>query len=70
MRTRTHRPRTAVRLAVAVALIGSAMVLAAVPAFADHCSGEGDIRDRGGDVVAECHVVIPGQPGDRCRCPS
>lgn len=65
MRIRTHRPRTAVRLAVAVALIGSAMMLAAAPASADHCSGEGDIRDRGGDVVAECHVVIPGQPGDR-----
>ena len=65
MRIRTNKPRTAFRLAVALALVGSAMVLVAAPALADHCSGEGRIDDRGGDVVAECHVVTPGQPGDR-----
>ena len=65
MRVCTNRSRTAYRLAVALVLVGLTMVLAAAPASADHCSGEGDIRDRGGEVVAECHVAIPGQPGDR-----
>lgn len=64
MRIRTNRPRTAFRLAIALALIGSATVLAAPPASASSCSGDGGIRDRGGDVVAECYVVTPGQPGD------
>ncbi len=65
MRVCTNRSRTAFRLAVALVLVGSTMVFAAAPASADHCSGEGDIRDRGGEVVAECRVVTPGQPGDR-----
>lgn len=65
MRIRSNRPRTAFRLAVALVLVGLTMVFAAAPASADHCSGDGNIRHRGGDVVAECHVVVPGQSGDR-----
>ena len=65
MRIRTNRPRTALRLVIILALIGSAMVLVAAPASANHCSGDGRIDQRGGDVVGECHVVTPGQPGDR-----
>ncbi len=65
MRVCTHRSRTSFRLVVALALVGVTTVFAAAPASADHCSGEGDIYQGGGDVVAECHVVTPGQPGDR-----
>ena len=65
MRVCTHRPRTAVRLIVAATAIGSAMLLMAAPASANHCSGEGDIYQGGGDVVAECHGQTPGQPGSR-----
>ena len=65
MRIRTHRPRTAVRLIVATAVFGSAILLLAAPASANHCIGEGGIRDRGGDVVAECHGQTPGRPGGR-----
>ena len=62
MRVRTHRPRTAVRLILAVAFVGSASLLFAAPASANHCSGSGQIDDRGGDVVAECHGQTPGRP--------
>lgn len=65
MRIRTHRTRTAVRLIVATAVFGSAILLLAAPASANHCIGEGGIRDRGGDVVAECHGQTPGRPGGR-----
>lgn len=64
MRIRADKPRIAVRIAAALGLVGSMLLLVAGPAFADHCSGSGDVRDRGGEVVAECHVVTPGQPGD------
>ncbi len=64
MRIRAYRPRTALRLALSLTLIGS-VTLFASPASASNCSGNGSIRDRGGDVVAECHVVTPGQLGDR-----
>jgi hypothetical protein len=30
----------------------------------DECDGNGGIRDRGGEVIGECLVVLPGQPGD------
>ena len=39
------------------------VVLTAGPLSAHHCSGDGSIRDRGGEVIAECHGVTPGQPG-------
>ena len=65
MRIRSNRSRTPFRLAAALALIGSAMLLAAAPASADDCSGDGRIDQRGGNVVGECHVVVPGQPGER-----
>ncbi|MEX2134490.1 MAG: hypothetical protein WEB67_10145 [Acidimicrobiia bacterium] len=65
MRIRTYGPRLAIRLTAAVAIIGSATVFLAAPALANHCAGDGSIRDRGGDVVAECHGVTPGQPGGR-----
>jgi hypothetical protein len=39
------------------------MALSAAPARADHCSGEGDIYQGGGEVVGECHGVDPGRPG-------
>ena len=48
-----------------LALVGSAMMLVAAPASAGHCSGDGSIRDRGGDVVAECHVVTAVRSGSR-----
>ena len=65
MRVRTHRSRTAVRLIVAAALIAATMTIAVVPAWADHCSGDGSIRDRGGEVVGECHAVSQEQLGSR-----
>ena len=65
MRIRTNRSRTAVRLIVAAALFGSAMLLMAAPASAHHCSGEGDIYQRGAEVVAECHGQTPGRLGGR-----
>lgn len=63
MRIRTNRTRTPVRLIVTAALAGAAMFVGTAPALANHCGGEGSIRDRGGDVVAECHGQTPGQPG-------
>lgn len=63
MRIRTHRQRTPVRLTIAVASIVVAMALGAAPAWADHCSGDGDIYQGGGEVVGECHGVDPGNPG-------
>ncbi len=65
MRVRTHRSRTAVHLIVAVVLISAATLLMAAPASANHCSGQGDIYQGGGEVVAECHARTPGQPGDQ-----
>jgi len=64
MRVCSHRQRTAVRLIVAVALTAATATFTAAPAAADDCDGNGGIRDRGGDVVGECQVVLPGQPGD------
>jgi hypothetical protein len=63
MRVRAHRPRTAVRLIVTAALAALTVTLVAVPAWADHCTGEGGIRDRGGEVVGECHGEDPGGRG-------
>ncbi len=63
MRIRTHRPRTPVRLITVVALVAAALSMLAVPASAQHCTGEGDIYQGGGQVVAECHGRTPGQPG-------
>lgn len=65
MRVCTYRPGTSVRLIVATAVLGLAMLLVAAPASANHCSGEGDIYQGGGEVVAECHGRTPGQPGGR-----
>lgn len=65
MRVRSNRTRTSVRLIVGLALVGSVTLVAALPASADHCSGQGQIDDRGGDVAAECHGQSPGQPGGR-----
>lgn len=65
MRVCTDRSRTSVRLIVATAVLGSAMLLMAAPASANHCSGSGGVRDRGGEVVAECHGQTPGQPDGR-----
>jgi len=62
MRVRTHRPRTAVRLIVAAAFFGSAMLLFAAPASANHCDGGGSVDDDGGEVVGECHGNTPGRP--------
>lgn len=39
------------------------MAIHAAPAWADHCSGDGDIYQGGGDVVGECHGSDPGRPG-------
>jgi hypothetical protein len=39
------------------------MALHIAPARADHCSGEGDIYQGGGEVVGECHGEDPGRPG-------
>ncbi len=63
MRIRTHRPRTPVRLITVVVLVAAALSMLAVPASAQHCTGEGDIYQGGGQVVAECHGRTPGQPG-------
>lgn len=63
MRVCTHRSRTSVRLVVAVAGLASAMLLVAAPASAHHCAGGGQIDDRGGEVVGECHGETPGRPG-------
>ncbi|MGH3452369.1 MAG: hypothetical protein ACRDQW_17035, partial [Haloechinothrix sp.] len=41
------------------------MTVPIAPSFANHCSGEGNVFDGGGEVVAECHVEDPGQPGSR-----
>ena len=62
MRVRTHRSRTSVRLSLAIAM-SAAVMMQAAPASANHCSGGGQIDDRGGDVVAECHGRTPGEPG-------
>jgi hypothetical protein len=64
MRVRSNRSRIAVRLIVALTLTTASVALVAVPAQADDCDGNGGVRDRGGEVVGECHVVLPGQPGD------
>ena len=63
MRIRTHRPRTAIRLAIALAMGAAAALLIAAPASAHHCSGEGRVDQRGGSVVGECHGRTPGEPG-------
>lgn len=63
MRIRTHRPRASVGLILAVASLAAAVALHAVPALADHCSGDGDIYQGGGEVVGECHGDDPGRPG-------
>ena len=63
MRVRTYRPWTSVHLILTVAMFGATVLLQAAPALANHCSGEGDIYQGGGEVVAECHGQTPGQPG-------
>jgi hypothetical protein len=63
MRVRTHGARFALGLIVTLAVVMPAVTLPAAPALANHCNGEGKIKDRGGDVVAECHGQTPGQPG-------
>ena len=64
MRVRSHRSRTSVRLSLAIAIVG-AVAFHAAPVSANHCSGEGDIYQGGGEVVAECHGQTPGRPGGR-----
>ena len=46
-----------------VAFATATLSMLAAPASAHHCSGEGDIYQGGGQVVAECHGRTPGQPG-------
>jgi hypothetical protein len=65
MRLRTHQPRASARLILSLAIVASMMVVASTPASGHHCSGSGQVDDRGGDVVAECHGQTPGQPGGR-----
>jgi hypothetical protein len=65
MRIRTDRSRASVRLILAIATIAAAMAFQVAPAQGNHCTGDGSIRDRGGDVVAECHGQTPGQRGGR-----
>lgn len=65
MRIRADRPRTSLRLIVTAALVAWTVTVVAAPAEADHCTGEGGIRDRGGEVVGECHGQEPGQGGTR-----
>lgn len=65
MRVCANGSWTGARLIVAVALAGSLTTLIGSPAaIADECTGDGDIYQNGGDVVGECQVVLPGQPGD------
>ena len=63
MRVRTNGAGVALGLTVALAMVVPAVTLAAAPALANHCSGEGRIDQRGGDVFGECHGRTPGQPG-------
>lgn len=63
MRVRSYRPRTAVRLTVIIAFLGLMAVTFPVRAQGVPCTGDGGVRDRGGEVVGECHGVTPGQPG-------
>lgn len=63
MRVRTHRSRLAHGLAALATLVLLATLVPAGPASAHHCTGGGQIDDRGGDVVAECHGATPGRPG-------
>ncbi|MDF1598155.1 MAG: hypothetical protein P1T08_18985, partial [Acidimicrobiia bacterium] len=63
MRVRTNATRVALGLIVALATVVPAVTLSVTPALAHHCSGEGRIDQRGGDVVGECHGQTPGQPG-------
>ena len=41
------------------------MTLPAAPAVANHCSGQGNVFDGGGEVIGECHGQTPGRPGRR-----
>ena len=65
MRIRTDRTRASVRLSFTIVVIAAAMMVQAAPAlaWADDCSGDGDIYQGGGEVVGECQGVILGQPG-------
>jgi hypothetical protein len=65
MRIRTNRSRVALRLIVTLAVVLPVVTLLAAPSFASHCTGEGTIRDRGGEVSGECHGSTPGRPGSR-----
>ena len=65
MRVRAYGARVALGLTIALALALPVVTLAAVPAYADHCSGGGSVDDDGGAVVGECHVSTPGEGGDR-----
>ncbi|MDF1596592.1 MAG: hypothetical protein P1T08_10940 [Acidimicrobiia bacterium] len=62
MRVRTNRSGLAHGLMLLALIALVATLVPAPPALADHCSGSGDIKDRGGDVVGECHGIVPGEP--------
>ncbi len=63
MRVRAHGARVALGLIVTLAVVVPAVTLPAAPVWANHCSGDSRIDDRGGDVRAECHGNTPGRPG-------
>ena len=63
MRVRTHGARLALGLIVTLAVIVPAVTLPAAPAKANHCAGDGNVFDGGGEVVGECHGNTPGRPG-------
>ncbi|MDF1597860.1 MAG: hypothetical protein P1T08_17405, partial [Acidimicrobiia bacterium] len=62
MRVRTNRSGPTNGLILAAAVLVLSTLISARPALADHCSGDGQIDDRGGDVVGECHGIVPGEP--------
>lgn len=62
MRIRTNRTRLA-RGLIACMCVLVAVLTFAPPAFGDHCSGSGSVRDRGGEVIGECHENGAGSAG-------
>lgn len=65
MRVRTHGARVALGLIVTMAVFVPVVLLSAAPAVANHCSGQGNVFDGGGEVSGECHGSTPGRPGSR-----
>lgn len=63
MRVRTNGARVALRLIVTLALVLPAVTLPGASAYANHCSGDNRIDERGGEVDAECHGEDPGGSG-------